>query len=449
MDKTLQVVVAGQKCEEIPLGIWRTLACLGYVEHKSISSVGFCRGDDGSLIVVLPKAFTQPMARQRIDVDANYKREQVFRLIRVFRQILDDKAFAQSHVDSTRVRGAQGRSVDPVLDVVEAAVRLRADYRRQGRWLPKASVKARNRHSHPVDWSATIKRIQALTDEESIIFPDTIHHRRTRNPNDLFSLIHAYTLRQIFVRTGEKHLLTDLPVPDEAALKPILIRPLSYFRAFRREIFSDRGRMLLACIEAYFGTRTLHIGRPSQADDCLSYTSSFENIWEFILGQIFRPNAESKCRLAPGEWLSWPSQTTTVGITPEADLLVKQPEITIVDAKDYRIFNGSPLLGSRLGFPGDHYKQIIYRTLMASGDSPATANILAFPSLDQKLLFQLNGCHYWPGIKNSPVFEVCVDYDKAIKHWLGDDRLDVASQFQKLLTEIAALRAKMRGMAIV
>ena len=291
-----------------------------------------------------------------------------------------------------------------------------------------------------VDWAATIRRIPPLIDENSILFLNTIHRKRTKDPANLFFQLHAYILRDIFKRTGENYFLGDLPVPDDATLKPILNRPLPYLRAFRRGIFSDRGRMLLACMEAYLGTRSLQVGRPSQSDDCLSYTSSFENIWEFILARIFQPGAEPKYKLAPGKWVSWPDRKKEVGIKPEADLLVRDPEITIVDAKDYRIFNGSPLLGSRLGGAGDHYKQVIYRTLMASGNSPATVNILAFPSLDQKSLFQLNGCHHWPSIPQSPVFEVCVDYDKAIKHWLGDTRLNVFEEFKKLLADVASLK---------
>ena len=443
MQGKLQVVVAGQTSSEIPLETWKALAELGYVEHKSVSSVGFCRAADGSRIVVLPKAFTQPAAKKRVDENIRYKQEQVFTLVRVFRKILDDKAFAQSHVDSTHVKGVHGLSVDPVLDNVEAAIRLRADYRRHGLWVPKRRVRTRNTPGHPVDWPATMGRVPPLLDGKSIIFPNTIHRKRTKDPGNLFSQLHAYILRQVFIKTGEKHMLGGLPVSDEANLKPVLKSPLAYLRAFRREIFSDRGRMLLACAEAYLGISGLKIGRPSSADDCLSYTSSFEHIWEFILARIFQPEAEPKFELAEGQWVSWPALEAKNGIRPVADLLVRDPQVTIIDAKDYRIFNGSPLLGSRLGSPGDHYKQIIYRTLMAAGSSPAAVNILAFPSIDQTSLFQLNGCHHWPSISQSPVFEVCVDYDKAIKHWLGDAKINVSFEFEKLLANIADLKSAM------
>src|SRR5262249_22418369 len=113
------------------------------------------------------------------------------------------------------------------------------------------------------------------------------------------------------------------------------------------------------------------------------------------------------------------------------------PAFTIIDAKDYRVINGSLLLGSA----ADHYKQIVYRALLEGRTSGQPINILAFPSIGQTSLFVLRGCHYWSMIRQSTVFEVLVDYELAIKHWLGEATIPVEAAFQTLLTNIADLTA--------
>lgn len=444
MHNKLDTVVAGQKKDELDPEIWRVLSDLGYVEQKSISAVGFCRSEEGRLLVVLPKAFTHPAAKQKLDSDKDYKEEQVFRLIRVFKKIQNDTRYAQHFIDSTSARGARHRSLDPVLDSVEAAIRIRAEYRRNGLWVPRGQARIANNFNHPVSWAATIKTSAPIFDESSLFFLHTLHDRRANDSSNLFYRLHIHILRDIFTRTGEKHRLSDLPNYDDSALKPVLRNPIRYLRAFRREIFTDRGRALLSYFEAYLNTRSLEIGRKSQTDDCLSYTATFENLWEFILAELFRPEAKPAFPLKTGKWISWPEKRPMAGITPEADLVLEKPVLTIIDAKDYRIFNGSPLLGTRLGDPSDHYKQVIYRTLLETKSGEPATNILAFPSVEQKSLFLLNGCHYWDNLEKSPVFEICVDYNLAVRRWLGEIRLDVASEFEKLSKEIAILQASLK-----
>ena len=104
----------------------------------------------------------------------------------------------------------------------------------------------------------------------------------------------------------------------------------------------------------------------------------------------------------------------------------------LIDAKDYRILNGSKWQGSN----GDHYKQIIYRQLLAAPMDSKVVNILAFPSLGQKSLFAIRGCHHWKEIQGSRVFEVTVDYDLAVKRWLGETSLNVKAEVAALLDEI-------------
>ena len=60
-------------------------------------------------------------------------------------------------------------------------------------------------------------------------------------------------------------------------------------------------------------------------------------------------------------------------------------------------------------------------------------NILAFPGFGQKSLLQVRGCHYWPGLKDSLVYEIDIDYDLVVRHWLGEELIDVPSELSLLL----------------
>jgi hypothetical protein len=110
----------------------------------------------------------------------------------------------------------------------------------------------------------------------------------------------------------------------------------------------------------------------------------------------------------------------------------------LVDAKDYRLFNGSKWQGSN----GDHYKQIIYRQLLTVPVDSKVVNILAFPNLGQRKLFAIRGCHYWKEIEDSRVFEVTVDYDLSVKHWLRESPLDIKQEIAALLEEIHGFSGK-------
>ena len=81
--------------------------------------------------------------------------------------------------------------------------------------------------------------------------------------------------------------------------------------------------------------------------------------------------------------------------------------------------------------------------MLAAPLDTKVVNILAFPSLGQKSLFSIRGCHHWKEVPGSRVFEVTVDYDLAVKRWLGEISLDVKAEMAALLTEIQNFNEKM------
>lgn len=90
------------------------------------------------------------------------------------------------------------------------------------------------------------------------------------------------------------------------------------------------------------------------------------------------------------------------------------------------------------------YKQIIYRQL-ATSENSTVVNILAFPSLGQKSLFVIHGCHHWKEIQGSRVFEVTVDYDLAVKRWLRETSLDIKAEIGALLSELQKFSEKVEN----
>jgi hypothetical protein len=141
----------------------------------------------------------------------------------------------------------------------------------------------------------------------------------------------------------------------------------------------------------------------------------------------------SKRTLPTGEWYEWPNSSIKRGMQPEYDIRLESGEADVlIDAKDYRLLNGSKWQGSN----GDHYKQIIYSQLLTESKDAIVFNILAFPSLGQKSLFAIRGCHHWKEIKGSRVFEVTVDYDLAMKCWLREISVDIKKEMATLLNDL-------------
>jgi len=198
-------------------------------------------------------------------------------------------------------------------------------------------------------------------------------------------------------------------------------------------IFDERGQFLLSAIKAFLGEARLLASDETAREELLGYTRDFEDIWEHVLRNLLAPGLKDR-NLPEGEWYDYCEDGHEKGIVPEYDVRLKYgPLDVLVDAKDYRLLNGSRWLGT----PADHYKQIIYRLLLTQKKSSALVNILAFPGLNQKgALFAIRGCHRWKDIPNSRVFEITVDYDLAMRRWLQEIALDVKKEFNQLLEQL-------------
>jgi hypothetical protein len=443
--RRLEFVIAGDTKEVVEnkcgKDVWRFLADNGFIERKSVSCVGFRRNiDDNSLLVILPKAFGTPENRERLD-DPSYEREQIYRLIRVFRKIRRETLLTLDSSPTNKVLGTETFPIDPVLDAFDAALRLRHDFRERGGYFKKSAGFVANALNLPVDWSRTLQRGAMLLDSTSVFFSDTVHHTRRRDTYHPLSLLHVACLKEIFLLTNEKNDLTDLEALDPKEFQKVKNRPKEHLRKIRAMTFDERGRFLLAAISSYLGQSSLNYMPEEKRDELLCFSRDFEDIWERVLRDLIAPNLENRT-LPPGKWHGWLGHEPQKGIQPEFDIRISNDfSDVLIDAKDYRILNGSK---NKQGSTGDHYKQIIYRQLLDKSTEGDVVNILAFPRLGQKNLFEIRGCHHWEEIPSSCVFEVNVDYDLAIKRWLGETHLVVDLEMAKLLTQLRELSLRIK-----
>ena len=442
--RRLSVVVAGDTKEyldrELGPHVWRLLADNGFVQRMSVGSVGFCRSlVDNSLVAVLPKAYSAFDSRTEINVAAR-KQEQVFRLIRIFNKISRETKFDQAVISSNRVTSKIEDKTDPVLDALEAALKLRDDYRRNGLYYRKQTRLQEARDHLPINWSQTMNRNAPEINGSSVFFPITFHNSRRRNLHHPLSALHVACLSEIFELTGEKYLLGEVDKKSFEMPKTAKGNPRQHMRSIGADIFDERGCFLNRTILAYLGGGKLKNIKMAERDELLSYTADFENIWEHILRSLFNSD-EKDLRLTHGNWYEYGSSAEQLkGIRPEIDGKIESSEAdAIIDAKDYRVVNGTRLQGSA----SDHYKQIIYRLLVKPKDQKNIFNILVFPSLSQGSLFRINGCHNWTDIENSRVFEVSVDYEIAVKRWMGEININVENEVAQLLSNLKTFESEL------
>jgi hypothetical protein len=438
----LDFVVAGDSREVIEknsgLGVWRILADNGFIERTSVSCVGFHRQiQANSLLVVLPKAFSPPAARSRLDEPA-YRREQIYRLIRIFKKVRRETEYALSsgRTNQTLERGLSAS--DPVLDAFDAALRIRRDYRANGLYIRRSNRHVLNSPNMPVNWARTMGRSSMVLGENDISFDKTVHNTRKQDASNPLFRLHVACLKEIFDLTGERSDLDDSDALDASIFRRVKLKPRSFLRELGSSTFDERGRFLIGAIGAFLGESSLIASDKHVREDLLSYTKDFEDIWELILRDLMAPGL-TKRTLPSGDWYSWPGALPKRGMQPEFDIRLEcDNSDLLIDAKDYRLISGSKWQGSN----GDHYKQIIYRQLMDSAKSSMVLNILAFPSIGQKTLFEIRGCHQWREIGGSRVYEVTVDYELALKIWLREISLDIKSEIAALLCELRVFGEK-------
>jgi hypothetical protein len=436
MPRRLEFVVAGDSREIIEKdcgnAIWRSLADNGFVERTTVSCVGFHRQiEANSLLVVLPKAFNSPGVRVRLSEPA-YEREQIYRLVRIFKKVRRETEFSVAAGNTNQILERELRSTDPVLDSFDAALRIRHDYRQNGLYLRKSTRQTLNQPNLPVNWPRTIRSATTVISGREVFFDKTVHHARKRDMSHPLCLLHIACLKEIFELTGERSDLDGLESLDAGAFRRVRAKPRRYLRDLRASTFDERGRFLIGAISSFLSESSLLGAERQVQEDLLSYTKDFEDIWEQVLRDLMAPGL-TKRALPAGEWYGWQDASANKGMQPEFDIRLQSGDADVlVDAKDYRLLNGSKWQGSN----GDHYKQIIYRQLLTSREGSRVINILAFPSLGQKSLFAIRGCHHWKEIPGSRVFEVTVDYDLAVKRWLRETSLDVKVEMTTLLEQL-------------
>ena len=445
MRKRLEFVVAGDSREVIEndcgKAAWRTLYNSGFASGTSVNCVGFHREiDTNSLLVVLPKAFNSPSARVRLKEPA-YEREQIYRLIRLFKKVRREAKYSLGVSKTNLILDRELHVTDPVLDSFDAALRLRRDYRENGLYIRKTNRQTLNKSNLPVNWPCTISRSTPVLNGQEVFFDNTVHHARKRDMSHPLCLLHIACLQKIFSMIGERSDLEDAESLDAITFRRVQAKPRSYLRGLRASTFDARGRFLISAISSFFSDCSLLGVERKVREELLSYTTDFEDIWEEVLRDLMAPGL-TKRTLPAGKWHVWPDAAADEGMEPEFDIRLDIGGTDVlVDAKDYRVFSGSKLQGTN----SDYYKQIIYRQLLVPQKLSKVVNILAFPRLGQKTLFEIRGCHHWDEIEDSCIFEVTVDYDLAVKHWLREASLDINSEIAELVRKIRSFSEKIES----
>jgi len=432
----LAVVVSGDTKGQIDGNygpeVWRSLADNGFADRKSIGSVGFCRDvQANTLVAVLPKAYSSDVARESLSLSDAVK-SHVFRLIRVFNKIARETKYKTGVIDSNAFDDLLEASSDPVLDSLEAAIKIRNEFRVNGLYFRKKRDSLISKSNLPINWQKTMNKYSPHLQGGEIFYPSTIHNARRKNLKHPLSDLHVACLKEILSLVGDKSFLS-LPESSIDGSKLNLKNPKAYLRDIANDVFDERGQKLKRLISVYLGTGRLKEAKASERNELLAYTADFENIWEYILRHLFDNKGGSR-EMPTGQWFTYPNASTKhKGITPEIDGAISSGDIeAFIDAKDYRVINGARCFGSQ----GDYYKQVIYRLLTQTSTPDNFFNILVFPGYGQSELFKIHGCHHWKEIPNSRVFEIQVDYELAVSRWLGESSFNIDLIIAELLEEM-------------
>lgn len=437
----LFLVVSGDSKEELDKlygpNIWRLLSDNGFADRKSIGAVGFCRNlDENQLVVVFPKAFGSNYSRS-VKLDKEKINNSLYQLIRVFNKIGRETNYKKSFIKTNSLADKLLDASDPVLDSLEAAIKLRNDFKVNGLYYRKKKNHDFSKENLPINWSKTINQSQPQLNDDGIFFNRTTHNSRKRSLYHPLSSLHMACLKEIFTLTGDKTYLGMISEFTYSSVKPALKNPKKYIGSICNDIFDERGQRLKKLIITYLGDGRLSSGNLVQKDEVLTYTAEFENIWEYILRELFDSSNHSR-DLAAGRWFNYaevPEEKS--GIKPEIDMKISSGDINaFIDAKDYRVINGA-----RHGSSNDYYKQVIYRLLTETKTPENFFNILVFPEYGQNELFKIYGCHDWNEISNSRVFEIGVDYEIAVSRWLGESKLNVEASIKKLLQDLKSFES--------
>lgn len=443
--RTPIVLVAGDDVTEVAalLPNWGidALREAGALNGNRVAHVGFVWGPD-RLIVVLPKAYDSVEARAQLSSDPEWVLSQVFLLIRLLARCRRDGRF--SSLDPIRepwIENAPPSGTDPA-GALEAAIALRADFLERGLYWERGSLLRSNDPSNPIDWARTIRSGPPLLDGNNIIWFDTVHRARARNPRDPLHRLHAWSVAEVLALTGEPSL-----APDRASLAPgelaaVSANPQRYVDALLTRTYRDRGRYLLRLIGAWLGVAPAAAMPGTRPAAVLLLARSFENVWEHVLRQLIDEDPNSNHNLPSGKWMpAAPGDDPIPEGAPKYDILRREKErIYLLDAKDKRV--KAP---KRSGTLGDHYKQTIYAQLLDLPDEDALLNVLLFPTVLPKSVAKVLGVHQWPQVRRSRVVEVAVDFERVVRAWLGDESFSAHEFLSELREQVISSEATERA----
>ena len=250
--KKLYFVVAGDSREKVEQkfgkSTWRVLADNGFIERTNVSCVGFHRElESNSLLVILPKAFNSPEIRLRLE-DESYGREQIYRLIRIFKKIRHQTKFSLSSGETNLITDKISEISDPVLDTFDASLRMRKDFRENGFYARKFNKQVFNRSNLPINWEKTVSRTSAFLNGNEILFYNTIHKSRNFDTLHPLSLLHVACLKDIYALLGDRDIFDDAEALDSKSFINIKKNTIRYLRNLKSTILNKRGKSIVASL---------------------------------------------------------------------------------------------------------------------------------------------------------------------------------------------------------
>jgi hypothetical protein len=419
--------------------VWRILADNGFVSGKVVSSVGFCRDIKfNRLLAVFPKSYHSTAARKVLENHV-LARKHVYKLIRVFNQINRETNYKINSIEADQKKYNIDNSKDLIFDSLEAALKLRNEFKKNGLYYRRRKSQRENNDSLPINWQRTIKTYSPQLSDGEIYYNKKIHNHRKRDLRHPLTDLHLACLKNILELTGDDELLYSVKDYIPTTQRLAYNNPTKRINDIAYDVYDERGVRIKKLITVYLNTEKAIADSKVLHDEMLSYTCEFENIWEHVLRKLFSSDQNNRS-LPAGKWFFYnATDKNKTGIVPSIDAQVERGDFTaLIDAKDYRVADSV-----RNGSSGDHYKQIMYRLLAGPTIGKDFFNILIFPSFGQDTLFKIQGCHEWDIVPNSRVYEVTADYELATSIWLGESSVSADLYVEQLFNELRMFNPSM------
>ena len=421
------LVVAGDDVTGVPLPSWvvPALRNAGAIDGTRVSNVGFVWGPD-RLLVILPKAYAAEDARARLADDPEWALSQAFLLIRLLARCRRDGRFrALRSVREAWIERAPSTGAD-VVGALEAALMLRADFLERGLYWERSPLYRANDPSNPVDWPRTLRSRPPLLDENGVVWFDTVHRARARDPRDPVHRLHAWAVANVLALTGESPLSPRGPFLTASERDTVAANPGRYVDALLARTYRDRGRHLLRLIGAWTRRspdcrrarrtpRPRPPARPVVRERVGARPPRAPRQHRGVRVARFRPG--------PGHRRRPDSSRGKGAIVPKVDIR-RQSDLASRSSTSSTL-RTRPSSPGRTGSAADHYKQVVYAQLLDLPVGSDLVNALLFPAVMPVRTVRVLGVHGWPTrLQRSRVVEAAVDFERVVRAWLGDASLD-------------------------